>query len=206
MHSRLMVTALLSALGLVLATPAAIQAFPEPAAVSPSWNLDFEFGSPEPIAIEDVSGTTQWYWFMPYTVVNNSGSDQLFIPEATLATDAGDIISAGQNVPASLFPRIRQRLRNPLLLSPLEVVGRILQGEDYAKESVIIWPAFDHNVDELTLFISGLSGETQAATNPITGESVLMRRTLMLRYAMPGNPASPQSQPVQLVEQRDVMR
>ena len=53
--------------------------------------------------------------------------DLLFIPEITVANDTGDIINAGENVPPTVFPAIKKRLGNPLLLSPVEVVGKQLR-------------------------------------------------------------------------------
>lgn len=183
-----------------------LAAYPEPAIVSPSWNLDFTFETPRLIAVEDITGTVHWYWYMVYEVTNQTGEDQLFIPEVTIATDTGRIIEAGRGVPAAVFARIKERLGDPLLESPIQIVGRLLQGVDYARKSVTIWPAFEQDVDEFTMFFSGLSGETQTIAHPATGEPVLMRRTLMIRFSLPGTPANPQQQKALLQEQREVMR
>lgn len=196
--------------GLLLAVVALIgptaAGYPEPAAVSPSWNLGFSYRDPEPIAVRDVTGAVRWYWYITYKVVNDTGSDQLFIPEFTIATDGGQIISAGRNVPASVFPEIKRRLNNPLLDSPIDVVGKLLQGEDYAKESVAIWPAFENDVDQYDVFVAGLSGENDTYVNPITGENVLVRRTLMITYQTPGNHPTPERQPVINAAEAEVMR
>jgi hypothetical protein len=181
-------------------------AYPEPAPVSPSWSLDVTVQKPAAISIEDVDGSIRWFWYMPYKVVNNTDQDLLFIPEITIANDNGDILTAGQNVPPTVFPAIKQRLGNPLLLSPVEVVGKLLRGEDFAREGVVIWPASDADVDAFSVFFAGLNGETQNVKNPLTGESVLVRRTLMLEYKTPGNFTRPQEQPVVEAGRREVMR
>ena len=49
-----------------------------------------------------------------------------------------------------------------------------------------IWPAFDHDVDRVTVFVAGLSGETQSVKNPVTNEEVSVRKTLMIEYGFPG--------------------
>ena len=180
--------------------------YPEPARVSPSWSIDFEWQTPRAIAIEDVDGSTRWFWYMSYKVTNNTGSDRLFIPDFTIATDTGRIITAGLNVPASLFPKIKQELRNDLLESPVQVVGQLLQGEDFARESVAIWPAFEADARQMSIFVSGLSGETAEILHPLTGEPELLRRTHMLRFGLPGAPPTPQRQSVVLREQIEVMR
>lgn len=182
-------------------------AYPEPAIVSPSWALDFTFKNPQPMAVHNAEGQVQWYWYMPYKVVNQTGEDRLFIPEITIATDSGRIITAGQNVPPSVFTIVKRKLlKNPLLENPMEIVGKILQGEDYAREGVAIWPAFGHDVDEFVVFFAGHSGENATVLNPITGEKVLMRRTMMLRFGSPGNHPSPETQPITLEQHTEVMR
>lgn len=181
-------------------------AYAEPAIISPSWNLTFTYQKPQAISFTKADGSIAWYWFMPYKVVNNTGEDRLFVPEFTIATNRGQILHAGRNVPPGVYDAIAQRLGNKLLMSPLDVVGKLLQGPDYARESVAIWPAFEHNVDAMAIFVTGLSGETQTVANPLTGKPVLMHRTLMLQYKLPGNPLTPQTQPVVLERQRDVMR
>ncbi|MEX1017086.1 MAG: hypothetical protein WDZ31_10110 [Phycisphaeraceae bacterium] len=196
--------AILAAVGCWQAQQA--QAYPEPAIVSPSWNLEFEYRTPQAIAVEDVDGSPRWYWYIRYKVTNHTGDDRLFIPEITVATDTGKIIETGQNVPASVFARIKERERSPLLESPIDVVGRILQGEDYARESVAIWPAGREPVNELRIFVGGISGETANTEHPGTGETVMLRRTRMLTYHLPGKPATPQRQPVVFRSERDVMR
>ncbi|MFP4145725.1 MAG: hypothetical protein ACLFV3_11340 [Phycisphaeraceae bacterium] len=198
---------LLLAAVLVLPALATAHAYPEPAVVSPSWNLDVTIDRPQTIAVRNTgTGELDWYWYMPYKVVNNTGQEQLFIPEITIATDTGKIINTGDNVPASVFRKVRQHLGNDLLLSPIEIVGPLRQGEDFAKESVAIWPAFQEDVDEIRVFFSGLSGETQTIENPLTGEPVLMRRTLMIQYDMPGTPASPEDESIIERSRTDVMR
>lgn len=190
-----------------LATHRIAVAHPEPAIVSPSWNLDFDYSHPRPISITDNSGNVRWFWYLPYKVTNRTGEDRLFVPEVTVLGDTGEIIRAGENVPAAVYTAIEDQLDNPLLESPVEVVGRILQGEDYARESVAIWPHFEgRDVDEMSIFIGGLSGETQSLPAVGDGEPVLLRRTKMLSYSLPGNFPTPQNATIVFENERDVMR
>ena len=50
-----------------------------------------------------------------------------------------------------------------------------------------IWPMPPHDVDRATIFFQGLSGETYEVPDPQTGETHLLRRTLMLEYQTPGS-------------------
>jgi len=191
---------------LVICHQSNAQAYPEPALVTREWKLDFSYETPRPIAVQDVDGSTQWYWYMIYTVTNNSGRDRLLIPEIVVATDTGRVITTGRNVPPSVFNAVKERHRNPLLESPAQVVGNILQGRDFAKTSVAIWPDYGDDVDRFSIFVAGLSGETASIAHPLTGDPILMRRTIMLEFSSPGNPATPQDQPIIFENRRDVMR
>lgn len=188
------------------AWPSALHAAPEPSIVPRAWEFDFTFQAPRPIAIRDIDGQYHWFWYMTYKVVNNSGTEQMFIPEFTIATDTGKIIAAGSKLPSSLFPAIKAKLQNPLLLSPVDVVGRLLQGEDNARESVAVWPAFEDDVDAISVFVGGLSGETIALPHPLTGDPVLLRKTMKVDYAMPGSSGTPQVQPMLMRSSEWVMR
>jgi hypothetical protein len=185
---------------------AGAHAFPEPAIVSRDWLFDVTVDKPRPISIRDVHGETRWFWYMTYNVTNNTGDDRLFIPEITVATDEGDIVTAGQNVPASVFPAIKRKEDDGLLQSPIQIVGKLLQGRDFSRASVIVWPAFDHPVDHVDVFFAGLSGETKAIAHPTTGEEIVMRKTLMLSYDTPGGVVHPQQQPVIPTGERWIMR
>lgn len=171
-------------------------AYPEPLTVSDSWQLEFEFDPPETISVRTPGDAApRLYWYMTYTVRNESGQDQLFIPDAWLMTDAGDLIQANRDVPPAVFRAIQELEQNPLLESPPQVVGRLLQGEDNARDSVVIWPVPDHDVDHIRIFFGGLSGEVHEIEAPGNGETYVLRKTLMLDYATPGGVAHTAEKP-----------
>lgn len=185
---------------------ASLRAFPEPSIVPESWELQFSQRTPRTIGVREADGSRRWYWYMPYKVVNQTDEEQLFVPEVTVATDQGDIVTAGRGVSAAAFFAVSQQLNNPLLENPMQVAGRMLVGEDQARESVAIWPAFGHDVDEMRLFFAGLSGETQVVRNPVTDAEVSLRKTLMLVFATPGTGVHPMRQPIQQASRGWVMR
>ena len=208
--------------------------FAQPSIVNPSWEFDLEVGRPNAIKVRDDRGVERWYWYLPYKVINNSGEDRLFVPEITVIDEKGRIVQANRRIPGEVFPAISQRLGNSLLLSPNDVVGRLLQGGDFAKESVAIWPASREDVDEMTIFFTGADGETQPLKSPSTGETLMepvvdpvtgepvldadgqpemrpmmVRRTRAYTYATPGTLGRSddlQQQPVRLIDQTTVMR
>jgi hypothetical protein len=184
-------------------------AFAEPALVTKSWQLEFTFQDPRPIAVRGIDRRVRWYWYIPYKIVNNSGQEQFFVPEFTVATNRGDIITAGRGIPPHVFTAVKKQLGNRLLENPLQISGRILLGEDHAKESVAIWPVFEHDVDYLSIFVAGLSGESAIIKHPLTGKDVPLRKTMMLNYHTPGSRApsvNPQEQTVRLLKKTWVMR
>jgi hypothetical protein len=62
----------------------------------------------------------------------------------------------------------------------------LLQGEDNAKDGVIIFTDIDSEARNFQLFVSGLSGETAEVKNPVTGKPVILQKTLELDYNVPG--------------------
>lgn len=218
------------ALGLAGAAPqaAAIDqgTFAIPSAVDRVWSMDVQHRMPQPIRVEG-----RWYWYLPYTVTNNTGEDRLFIPDIALVTDRGRILQAGEGVPPSVYPAIRQRLGNPLLIPPQEMIRTLRQGEDFATDSVAIWPAPPTNTARMDIFFSGHSGETAPLLSPSTGQPILRpqvdavtgevlrdpegnpilrpiltRRTLRLHYLTPGTPPTPADQLIRLANVESVMR
>ena len=212
-----------------LSAPAGAQdtgTFPIPSATSESWELDLDYRLPKPIFAEG-----RWFWYMPYTVTNNSGDDRLFIPDVTVVTSEGEILSADESVPPAVTDAVVEQLGNPLLQRPDEVIGTLRQGEDFAIDSVAIWPNPTGDMYRMDVFFAGLSGETQPLLNPRTGKPilrkqrdaisgqfmldedgrpmerpVLARRTLRLNFVTPGSPPSPREQLIRLVDEESVMR
>lgn len=191
--------------------PTTSVAAPEPALVSKSWEFKFSHDAPRPIAVRNLDGQYEWFWYMTYKVVNNSGDERLFIPEITIASDQGDIFIAGQNVRTAVFDEVKKRVGNRLLESPTNIVGQILQGDDNAKEGVAIWPATRHNIDTISIFFAGLSGETALIKVPDPADTTktldtLVAKTYMIDYDLPGFPATPQTQPIVYKGAKWIMR
>lgn len=193
------------ALVAVIALLVAVTAFadyPKPAPVPFRWELEFE---PGPLRLYmDSNGSG--YWYFTYTVTNRTGSDQLWAPKFTLFTDAGEIVESGRNVPDSVTQDLLKMLGNPLMEDQNSAIGDILQGKENAKEGLIVWPAKRLDVNELSLFVAGLSGETARVKNPVNGQEIILRKTLQRNYLIPGNAVDRGSQPIDLVSQEWVLR
>jgi len=105
-----------------------------------------------------------------------------------------------------VFDTVDKSLGNSLLESPVTVVGRILQGEDHAKDSVLLWEAPGADVKWFRVFVAGLSGETTEITDPLSGEALLLRKTLMSEYHTPGDIRHTADKPVVPREREWIMR
>jgi len=184
----------------------AAAAAPQPDPVSRRWQLNIKPG-PLRLAIMPVEGVgSRAFFYFTYTVKNNSGKDLLFAPSFELATDDGSLRRAGVNVPAAVTKALLKRLRNPFLRDQIGAVGLLLQGEENAREGLVVWPADNLEVDHVTIFAVGFSGETKTITRPDTGKPVLLRKTLMLVHDTPGDLAYNGDHPLTRSEQRWIMR
>ena len=202
---RFVLTALALA-AFIIAAPAGSMAFPEPSIVPRAWQLDFEVKKPQKIAFRDASGNLQWYWYIVYKVTNKTGEELMFIPEIEIAMDNGELIHAGRGVPAIIFDRIKAQERNQLLESPVHVVGRLLLGEDHAKESVIVWPVPPGDINEVRIFVAGLSGETQLVDSIASDGKILFRKSLMMTYSAEGNPMMTRDRTLTKRDEQWIMR
>lgn len=211
--------------------PATVSGIPEPDLVTEAWQFTFTHSQPRTISVENAQGEVQWYWYFTYKVVNNEQEDLLFTPEIIVADDQGRIVHANRGVNITVFRAVRDLVRNPLLMSPAEVNGRMFPGEDFARESVAIWPVSADDVDEFAVFFGGLYGEIKPVLNPVTGEPIEVqmvdprtgeprvddagepvmvplevRRTRKLHYKSPGTNQRPQAMRAEVIDETDVMR
>lgn len=183
-----------------------ILAAPEPALVpGPNiWQLELELhGEPQQLTMKlPTWNKPRTYWYMPYTITNNTGRDVDFYPQFDLLTDTFSLVHGGVEVRKPVFDRIKQLYSTtlPYLEPESEITGRILQGQDNARSSVIIFRDFDPNATSVKIFIAGLSNETvkvlhPAAINPRTKmpKEVLLRKSLMLQYDVPGDRFNPEN-------------
>ena len=194
---------LLAALAVGLPADAKV---PDPSEVRVAWQLEITVhGRPEAIRVKAPGGTEyRTFWFLRYTATNRSGQDQMFVPHFTLYTEAGQVLKAGQGVPPGVFEAIKKLYPHALLTDPIDVPGKLLQGEDNARSSVAIWRDLPEGTGGFEVFVEGFSGETASVTlpapvemtelDPWTGETVTVRRrelvlakTLQLSYELLGS-------------------
>jgi len=183
----------------VIAITAAAFAYPpEPAPVPKAWEFDVEFRPLRTASCEVMKlgpeGVRELqpmaFFYMTYTVTNHTGQDLLFAPSFELSTDKGEIIRAGRHVPREATQELIRRLDNVFLEDQINILGKLQQGEENAKEGLIVWPINDVTVDEVVVYAAGFSGETDTLEweDPETGEmiKVILHKTYEQRFATPG--------------------
>lgn len=194
---------LLAVAVVALAATGVAAGHPKPSPVPTSWELDFE---PGPLRLYVDRATGDAYWYFTYTVTNDTGADRIWAPELVLLTDEGEILESGDGVPVEITEDIMDLLGNDLLEQQNQIIGDIFVGEENARDGIVVWPARDLTVNELSLFISGISGETARVQHPITGESYVLRKTLQRDYLIPGNASAKVGKAIDLVDQRWILR
>ena len=192
---------------------------PLPAAFPPAdvWQLDVDIhGNPSQIEVTlpgDEKPTR--FWYLVYTITNNSDIDVEYYPTIELMTDTFKLYEAGTVPSKPVFEKVKKLYREsvPLLEPELDVAGTILQGEDNARDCVAILDDFDPNATSVKVFITGLSNESTVLETTGTTENneknlkkVLLRKTLMLEYKIPGDKFN-QDQKVMIFDRRQwIMR
>ena len=191
----------------------AVGSGPQPSPTPISWELEFRYLSPRRIEVQ-LAGADEpeVYWYMLYTVVNNSSTTQYFYPTCELVAEDLRVIKTDMGISPIVFNAIKQRhkLTHRYLVHPTKAIGELRTGEDYARESVAIWPAKELNVSSFDVYVAGLSGEARILRNPAyqpqqpETESVIgedgrehevavnpkyftLRKTLRLRYLLPAS-------------------
>lgn len=183
----------------------ALAVAPEPDPVPRRWQLDVEPGKLRMITI-DVDGQPQSYFYFTYKVINNSGEDVLFAPAFDLATNEGDIVRSGRDVPVAVTRKIMDMLENPLLEDQVEAIDQLLQGPENAREGLIVWPVPAMDAEQITVYMAGFSGETKTIKVPDSDETVTLRKVMMIRYNAGGTLEGRGTEPIPEVQRRWIMR
>ncbi len=217
-----------AAVGIILSTVVILAVSPawtapRPSQVPVSWQLDIHYENPHAIELTlPGENIRRRYWYILCTVTNDTGTERIFVPEFALYTDTGQVLQAGRRVPTAAFRAIKKRHNNPLLKDMTGMTGRLLQGDDNAKDGVAIWREMDPQAGAFDIFIGGLSGETAELHLPtpitvteigargkdrkVVKNKIILSKTLMLHYSLPGEAAARMRIEPRLQKEEWVMR
>ncbi len=177
-------------------------AIPKPSPVPVSWQLDIKFQDVKRIRVNIPGEGEKTFWYMIYTITNNTGKDVVFHPDFELVTDTLQVIPAQIHVAPEVFSAIKAKYKAtyPWLEHPLKIIGKILQGKDNARDSVAIWPDFDPKASRFDIYIGGLSGEIIAVPNPLFINNknnsqkmpayFVLQKTMTIHYSLPADSAN----------------
>jgi hypothetical protein len=175
--------------------------YPKPSPYPIAWELKFDYDTPRRIVVNVPGGDApQTYWYMTYTVTNNSDKEQMFLPIFEMLTKEGTIIRSDNKIPQQVFDAIKKQEKKPFLQSFPTIEGELRLGEDQARDGVAIWPEPSPRMGQFSIFVGGLSGENAALKDssgqPVKdkdGNPVILRKTLQLNFIIrsdgvyPGN-------------------
>jgi hypothetical protein len=183
----------------VLAAGAAVTtalAYPVPNPVPSRWEFTFETIEFNTITLPTGrAGAPEAYWYLTYTVTNDTDADRNYAPSFVMYDDQGDLRTSG--VSADAMRQILSRLNTPYVEDELSISGMLRRGEANARTGVVAWPVASAKVDTIHIFVGNLSGETAIEVDPLTGDEIVLRKTLALTYEVPGD-ALARSRAVQL--------
>lgn len=178
-------------------------AYPVPKPVPTAWELNCTSGV---LRLFRDPADGRMYWYMTYQVQNSSGRDQIWVPDMTLFSDTGVISKAGVGVPGRVNESIRALQGNPLLETQDEIIGDLRQGQEYARDGLAVWPVQNDRANEVSIFIAGLSGETAREFHPVTGEAIILRKSLHLKFMVDGDLEGRLATPAALMASEWVIR
>ena len=187
--------------------------FPEPSPYPISWELRFEHSKPKRIVVKIPGVGSRAFWYMTYSVTNESQDDQTFLPVFEMLTKDGKIHRSDKGVPAEVFREIKSREGNRFLLPSAKVGGVLRVGEDQARDGVAIWPEPMSEMGSFSIFVAGLSGEA-VTMKMVDGKPVrvkpehviILRKTLQLNYVIYGDDVRPDIDEVNVKPEVWVMR
>lgn len=195
---------------LVGVAPRALALAPEPDPVPRRWQFDAQMGQLRVTQLDVPGVGPKLFFSMTYQVTNNTSEDLLFTPSFEMADDQGTLVRSGRDVPADVTKKLLENYGKPLLQDQIQILGMLLQGEANAKEGLVVWPVGSNRADEITIYAAGFSGETRTieVKDPHTQEikRVTLRKTLMMRFKMPQDLRGWGSKPLELAEQRWILR
>ena len=180
-----------------------VTAAPKPSPATRSWQLGFEFHDPGRISLVlpgDDRPTT--YWYLLYSVTNQTGREVEFYPAFDLVTDTLEVVEGGNGVHPAVYKAIQKQYAKlyPFFVPPREATGLLRQGVDNKLTSAIALVDFDPQASRFAMYVAGLSGETARVPNPAFDPGrpesdknmrfFVLRKTLAVTYELPGDPQS----------------
>jgi hypothetical protein len=195
---------ILAAATLAIFTKSAPADYPKPSPYPTTWELKFEHSIPKRIVVRLPDGPHP-YWYMTYSVTNNTDQEQTFFPYFEILTEDGKLIRSDKNVAQTVFDSIKARENKKFLEPEWKIEGTIRIGEDQTRDGVAIWPEPAPRLGHFSIFVGGLSGESATVNGP-DDKPVILRKTLQLNFHIRGDEFFPGEDEVNPVGEKWIMR
>jgi hypothetical protein len=164
------------------------------------WIMEeFVFIQPRMITVDVPGKGKKLFWYMVYRVKNKGESPRLFVPKFLLVDDKGNAFLDRINPKVQRAIQQRQDPLQPLENS-VSIAGMIKpsveEGIDEPLFGVAIWEDVNPRLNSFDVLIEGLSNGFKELKDPQTNEAVLdeatgkpktQRKTLVLKFARPGD-------------------
>jgi hypothetical protein len=195
--------------------------FPKPSPYPTAWELKFTHGVPKRIVVDvPTSPVPLAYWYVTYTVTNNTDKEQQWLPSFELLTENGQIVRANVNIPKKVFDTIKLNEHSKYLEPITTITGTIRLGEAESRDGVAIWPEPMPRMGRFSIFVSGLSGEAVTLKNingkfekvenaeemKNTKDLIILRKTLQLNFFIRGDEVYPGEDEVNTEPEQWIMR
>jgi hypothetical protein len=199
---------------IVMTGGVACLAQPKPSPYPVTWEFKFTYGPLRRVTVNVPGSTTpQPFWYMTYTVTNNTDQERVFLPVFEMMTKDGRIHRSDKNIPAVVFDVIKSREKIRFLEPYPKIAGELRLGEDQARDGVAIWPEPMPEMGEFSIFVGSLSGEAvifkDSKGEPVKdaeGKPIILRKTLQINYLMRGDELYPGKDKVEELSKEWVMR
>ncbi|HVZ93374.1 MAG TPA: hypothetical protein VG797_02580 [Phycisphaerales bacterium] len=191
--------------GIPTQIPSAL-AVPQPDAVPRRWELQLTPGPLQVASVEVPGHAPAAYLFITYKVVNKSGADRLFAPSFDLDLGDGKVYRSGRDVPSEVVDTLIKRSANPELVDEIHIQGMLLQGDENAKEGIVVWPCPNLKPEFVKVFMAGFSGETKSITRPDNNQTAVLRKQRMLSHQISGEIDPTRREPLARTEDLWIMR
>jgi hypothetical protein len=128
-----------------------------------TWMLDIEFDRPQQVRMQALFEAEQAYWYMTYTVTNNTGADRDLLLKIWLVVN-GD--SEKRSYPDRLMPLLQKQVESTVgakLNNRIEMIGKIKSGE--TRKGIALFGAIGFDIKTADIYIDGLSKRTLLQTS-----------------------------------------
>ncbi|MBL9124162.1 MAG: hypothetical protein JNG90_11060, partial [Planctomycetaceae bacterium] len=160
----------------------------------PIWDLEFTFKPMRMIEadVPDGNGRLQrkLIWYLVYRVKNLGAEPVEFRPWFVLESADGKKRYPDRLIPVAVPSIQRREDSRRKLLNSVEIAGPIPSSADGIDRSVwgiATWEDIDPRIDQLALYISGLSNAYRWQDDPGTGKRDFVHKTLKINFWRPSD-------------------